>query len=735
MNTALFPFTLHPVFSVWLILLLFGLGAGLTFVQYRRIQDKLGRNRALTVSALRLCAISLIILFALNPSFFTVKEHPISPVIAVVLDTADSMGQSDPGKKTTRLDDAKALLTTGNRPLLKTLSETYEVNLYALTDSLKPLAADDWGQLKAAGRKGDVNRMIEELSGRHSAALLFSDGNLKWNGNPSPSLPLITVAVGDADTYKDILIMGVKAPTQAFRGREIVIDLTIQGYGYSNVTLPVLLKDSEKLITAKNIHLEADTETKTLSFSFIPDTVGRKDVTLSIPRQAGESTTANNQVNLSINVMRDKTRILMVSGSPSMNYRFMRMALKSDPSLDLLSFVIMRTPSDILNVRNHEQSLIPFPVDTIFLEEIGNFDLILFDNFNYAFYLTPDHLGHIREFVKEGGGFGVIGGPGLFNEGRVGLSPIGDILPFRFVEQEFYKREAPFPVRLTRAGMEHPMMRIGDDLGEKETDPFRFWEDMPPLDGINSVEAKPSAAVLLESGDGIPRPVLTVSGYGKGRVLGLTTDYAWKWYMGMVAKGKGNRYYLRLVHGMVRWLTRDPSLEPIQIILPEAVASIGREIDIRVQFYGPDPTQGTDSAILFSVFDPEGGNMESTFKPTGTPGEYRLSFRPDTGGIHRIRVETPAGSVEEAMVVSGPLQRLDAAPNPAQLEKIAVSTGGRSVSQTDDLIKTVEAFTRKSEKVFVEEIRMPAWATPYVMAVILGLLSAEWYLRRRWGLI
>ena len=727
--------TFNPVFPVWVILLLFGLGAGLTFIQYRRIRDKLGKIRALAVSVFRVCAISLILIFALNPSFLTVKEHSISPAIAVLIDNAYSMGQSDSGKKITRLDEAKALLTAGDRPLLQTLNEAYEVNLFALTESLRPLDANDLAQLKAGGNKGDAGEALNALGGRHSAALLFSDGNVKWSEGSAPSLPVIAVAMGNAGTYKDILIKAVRVPTLAFRGREITVEFTVKSYGYTDVILPVFLKDSETLIAAKNIRITADAEEVSASFSFIPDTIGRKDMTVSIPRQAGERMAANNQIDLSVKVMRDKTRILMVSGSPSMNYRFMRTALKSDPSIDLLSFVILRTPSDILNVRNHEQSLIPFPVDTIFLEEISSFDLILFDNFNYAFYLNPDHLERIRDFVKEGGGFGIIGGPGLFNEGRSGLSPIADLLPFRSAEEEFYKRDTPLAVRVSRAGTEHPMMQFFDNFGDSDTDVLRFWKDMPPLDGINPVEAKRSAAVLLEGGDGIPWPILTVSDHGKGRVLGLTTDYAWKWYMGMVAKGKGNRYYLRLVHGMVRWLTKDPSLEPIQIILPETAASIDQEIDVRIQFHVQDPSRGAESAIVASVFNPDEGKLASTLKPTGTPGEYLLSFRPDMGGIHRISVETPSGQAEEAMVVSGPLERLDASPNPGQLEKIAAATGGKFVSQTDDLIKAVEEITRESEKAFVEEKRMPMWTTPYVMVVILGLLSAEWYFRRRWGLI
>jgi len=727
--------TIAPVFPLWLIILLFCLGFVSVLAQYRATLDKLGKTRALIISFLRLGAISLLVAFALNPSLVAQKEHKIAPAIAILVDTSQSMGQSASRENLPRLDEAKALLTEGDNPLLRSLSEKFEVSLYGLADSLRPLEAGDLDRLKAGENKGDVSEALKSLGVKNSVAVLLSDGNVRWNETQAQQLPTITVPVGNPKAYRDILIKGIKAPALAFRDREVIIDVTIKSYGYMGSTLPVLLKDSGKLLTAKHIHIQADPGEVITSLSFVPSEVGQKRLSISVPQQVGENIVANNQINLSINVVRDKIRILMASGSPSMNYRFMRTALKSDPSIDLLSFVILRTPSDTLNVRTHEQSLIPFPVETLFTKELTNFDIVIFDNFNYSLYLRPDYLESLRNFVKDGGGFAMIGGPNLFNEGRNGLSPMGDILPFRFVEEEFYRRDSPIGVRLSRAGAKHPMMRFFDDFRENDADLLRFWQEMPPLDGINLMEAKRSSTVLIQSTDGIPWPILTVSGYGKGRVLALTTDYAWKWYMGMVARGKGNQPYLRLVHSMIRWLTKDPSLDPFHIILPEMTASAGQEIDVRIQFHGEDPSKRSDAAVSFSVFNPEGVKMESKLKPTPQPGEYLVSFLPKTGGIYRIKVETPDGHLEESMVVAGPLERLDAAPDHDKLKKIAASTGGKYVSRGNDLFREIEGYAQKAEKRFVEETRLPMWATPLVMAIVLGLLSSEWYLRRRWGLM
>ena len=729
------PITLAPVFPLWLILLLFCLALVQAAIQCVVNWSKLGHTRALTISLLRFAVIALLVIFALNPSVVTRKEHRISPAVAIIVDTSESMGQSDGNGKASRLKEAKALLSEGGSPLIESLSKKYEVHVYGLADSLRPLAFGDVPRLEAAGSKGDLSEALKTISNNNAVAVLLSDGNLKWDENRAQLLPTVIVPFGDPQTYRDILIKGISAPALAFRDRNLTIEVTVKNYGYTGLTLPVLLKDSGRLLSAKNVSVQADTGEATVSLSFVPSEVGQKNLSISIPQQVGESIVNNNQVNLSIKVVPDKTRILMVSGNPSMNYRFMRTALKSDPSIDLLSFVILRTPSDILNVRSYEQSLIPFPVKTLFLTELTNFDLLIFDNFNYSLYLRPEHLESIRKFVEGGGSFAMVGGPNLFDEGRYGLSPIGDILPVRFVEGEFYRRDSPMRVRLSPAGARHPILRLSGEYREADGDPGQLWQEMSPLDGVNLMEAKRSATVLLETAVGIPWPILTVSEQGKGRVLALTTDYAWKWYMGMVARGKGNQDYLMLVHRMVRWLTKDPSLDPVQMILPETAASTGQETDIRIRFQDGVPSRISDGAIAFSVFNPQGVKIDSKIKSTPQPGEYIVSFLPQNGGIFRIKVETPVGQLEESLVVAGPLEGLDAGPDLDQLRKISASTKGKYIPQKDELLKEIGQYVQRAEKQFIEEKRLPVWASALVMAIVLLLLCSEWYLRRRWGLI
>ena len=418
-----------------------------------------------------------------------------------------------------------------------------------------------------------------------------------------------------------------------------------------------------------------------------------------------------------------------------MNYRFLRTALKSDPSVDLLSFVILRTPTDIINVPNNELSLIPFPVETLFVKEIKNFDLLIFDNFNYLLYLSPHHLEGIKEFVRGGGSFALIGGPNLQTEGRFVMTPISEILPIRFAEKDLYRRDAPTGVRLGRGGNIHPITRFADDIKGDENDPLRLWGNLPSLDGINLVEAKSSATVLLESSEGTPWPILAISSYGEGRSLALATDYSWKWYMGPVARGEGNLTYLKIVDRMVRWLTKDPGLERVQITLPEGPGLAGQEMEIRIRFRGEGLSPGPRSTISWSVLSPDGLKVESALKPTGRPDEFLGSFVPPKGGVYKIKIESPSVHFEDSVVVAGSFENMDAAPNHDRLRAISDTTKGAFLLKSDDFLKDIESYAKRGESRFTEEKRSPLWATAYVMVLVLGCLVAEWYFRRRWGLV
>ncbi len=143
----------------------------------------------------------------------------------------------------------------------------------------------------------------------------------------------------------------------------------------------------------------------------------------------------------------------------------------------------------------------------------------------------------------------------------------------------------------------------------------------------------------------------------------------------------------------------------------------------------------TQGAVQFSVFDPMGVKIGAEFKSSGRSGEYLASFTPEKGGTHKLKVETAGGSVEESVEISEPIEERDGLPDHERLRMIAQSTGGKFFSPKENLLQELLSAAEKRESRYLEERRTPLWAHFPLPALILALLSAEWYFRRRWGLI
>ena len=723
--------SIAPILPLWLILLLLAGAAATGLFQFRLLRRRLLWKRALLISLLRLGTFVLLALVALNPFWTERKEIKISPALAILLDASPSMGLPGHSGKTTRLDEAKEALLGGSDPILKTLSGKYEVRFFELGDSLKSFSSGDLSQLKAGTKRGDLNEALETLAGKNHFALLLSDGNAKWEERKGRDLPLLAYPLGSREEYRDVLIKSVKAPPVAFRGKEVVVDSVIKGYGYNGLRVPVILKSGEKLLATKSVRLQSATGEGAVTISFTPEEIGSYTLSLTVPSQVGEILAGNNKRDFSLKVVRDKIRILMVSGSPSMNYRFLRAALKNDPAIDLLSFVILRMPSNILNVPVQEQSLIPFPVDTLFTKDLKNFDLLIFDNFLYHPFFRTQYLGNIRDFVREGGAFAFIGGANFLGEGGYGGTPLEEILPTRWIGRESYRRPASLSVRPSRAGANHPITFFPTDEAAQRN----LWREMPPLAGFNPLESKSSGTVLLEGAEGGFWPVLTIGTHGKGRVLVLATDDSWKWYMGMVAKEKDHYAYLRLVERIVRWLTKDPGLDAVQIALPEKRGGVGEEVEFRVKAVAEVRRTRQKEALSLSVFKPSGLKIASQLKPGGQIDDHLGTFVPDGAGTYKVRVESRQEVVEETVLIPDPAEGFDGAPNHAKLKQAASASGGKLVFTRDELLREIEDLGKRKESRFVEEKTKPFWANPYFLGIVLGFLTMEWYLRRRWGLI
>ncbi|MEK7733577.1 MAG: hypothetical protein AAB318_05155, partial [Planctomycetota bacterium] len=194
-----------------------------------------------------------------------------------------------------------------------------------------------------------------------------------------------------------------------------------------------------------------------------------------------------NQVSFLVKVVRDKIRIMHVCGRPSWDERFLRRILKNDPNVDLISFFILRSPTDNSEARNDELSLIPFPIDELFTQALSSFDLVIFQNFDYrpydaAFFRFSHYLNNIRKFVTDqGGGFVMIGGDISFSQGGYDGTALEEILPVELNGGKDTIDLSRLKATLTNDGLKHPITFLEGDTDRNAA----LWNELPELDGCN----------------------------------------------------------------------------------------------------------------------------------------------------------------------------------------------------------------------------------------------------------
>jgi len=479
----------------WWVIALVGLGTGALLVQqFLSLKQRLALGQSSFLVFLRTCVYILLIFFLLGPALVDKRVTKLRRPLTVLIDSSESMAfpasskatqDGKPGKS--RLDLVREKLLNGQEPLIQKLNRDYDLRLYRFGTSVEPISPGSLSQLKA---QDEGTRLLELLpraatdAGAQSGILLFTDGitngdQKTLDGTPALSVPVFTVGVGETEGFTDVRIAEVRAPEFAFRGREFKIDLTVQAYGLKGKSVPLYFNRGKNLITSRPVAIDSDSFEQKITFSFNPKELGTHSFSLSIPAQPGEQITENNHKEFKVDVHRDKIRVLTLSGSPAWNYRFLRMAMKQDPLIELVSFVFLRTPTDTVDVPDNQLSLIPFPIDDIFLEELKNFDVVFFDDFSHRAYFNPVYLERVKDFVRDGGGLAMLGGFRSFDSGGYAESALKDVLPVELDNKGRYQTQATVRPVLTASGKVHPITRLGKDAaaGRFESSPRRPRRD------------------------------------------------------------------------------------------------------------------------------------------------------------------------------------------------------------------------------------------------------------------
>jgi uncharacterized membrane protein len=738
-----------------------GLGAlavaALLALQFVQLRGRLAAGRSLLLVGLRACVYGVLLFFLFGPALIETRQSKLRRPLTVLIDSSQSMnfpGDAKPesgGKPgPSRLDLVKAKLAAGQEPLMQRLNRDYDLRLLRFGATVEPMAPAALAELKA---QDYGTRLVESLQAvakdisRQSGILVFSDGitngeRRTLEGAPPFPVPVFTVGVGRAEGFTDLRIAELKAPEFAFRGREFKLDAVIEATGLKGKTVPIYFNRGRNLIASQTVAIDADHFERQLTLSFTPKDVGAYSFSLSLPVQSGEQLSHNNQREFKIDVRRDKLRVLTLSGAPAWNYRFLRMALKQDPLIELVSFVFLRTPTDSVDVPDSQLSLIPFPIDDIFLDELKNFDVVVLDDFSYRSYFNPVYLERVREFVRDGGGLAMFGGVRGFDSGGYGESALKEVLPVELDGKGTYRNSGTLRPALTAAGKAHPVTRLVPDARGNE----EAWNKMPPFTAYNQVRAARGESLVTASGDGAGGvvPLLAVGRFGKGRTLALMSDEAWRWNFIAAGNRDTPQHHLKFIRQAVRWLAQEPSFEQVQFE-PIAPAKPGERTAIKLRVLKDDFTPARQASVQLRVLGPDGEPTIIAAAAAGEEGEFVGEFTPVREGAYRVEAEATLagrtlGKDRTGFSVAYPYGEADdGRPRLDLLKQIAESSQGEYFSIDDWNEKTLEKIAAKLEKHAPSSIseqrqtKLSSTLWPFVM--ILAFLSAEWWMRRKWGLV
>lgn len=481
--------------------------------------------------------------------------------------------------------------------------------------------------------------------GRVAGAVLITDGQV--HDAPSPqNLSLkapLQVLVAGGRNEKDRKLTVQSAARFAIVGQSATMRLRVDDLGGGGQTSAVLnIRIDGKPFGSRLVPVGKDTDIR------IPVAhEGENLIELSAGQGPAELTLQNNQAVVTVSGVRDRLRVLLVSGEPHAGERVWRNLLKADPSVDLIHFTILRPPDKQDTTPINELSLIAFPYRELFLEKLGSFDLVVFDRYRERGILPPAYFQNIAGYVQDGGALLISSGPEFAGPESIYRTALSQVLPAQPTGDVV---TGGFRPRVTEDGMAHPVTR--ELAGRNHDDTAPTWGRWFRILGSNKI-----AGQTVMSGDG-NRPLLVLDQVGKGRVAEILSDQTWLWARGFEGGGPQAELLRRLAH----WLMKEPELEAENL----SAAIIGDDIRITRRTMA----QQTPPVMLTT---PSGKQVPMPLTKA-EPGIWRASTKAGELGLYRA-----TDGVLSTVTAAGPLNPKEVADMRATtevLQPVADASGG-----------------------------------------------------------
>ncbi|ARP97747.1 hypothetical protein [Pseudorhodoplanes sinuspersici] len=476
---------------------------------------------------MRATAFALLILALANPSFTREDRDPIPSVVAVVIDKSPSQSFGERAKQT---EEARTALN-------ERLARIPNLDVRVVEAGVADGETDGTRLFNALGAA-----LADVPPDRIAGAFMITDGRVHDVPTDAAALgfaaPLHALVTGVANE-RDRRVVLTTAPRFGIVGQSQTIAFRVEDQGVGPSSARITVRRDGEQIETRNVNTNAPVRVQIP----IPH-AGPNIVEIEASPLENELTPVNNRAVVSIDGVRDKLRVLLVSGEPHAGERTWRNLLKSDASVDLVHFTILRPPEKQDGTPINELSLIAFPTRELFQQKIGEFNLIIFDRYARQGVLPVVYFDNIARYVRDGGAVLIAAGPDYASQTSLWRTPLDAVLP---AEPSGTMIERPFHARLSDIGKRHPVTRALDGAGEEPP----HWSRWFRLVDTRSSQGN----AVMEGPDG--KPLLVLSREGEGRVALLLSDHIWLWARGF----EGGGPHLDLLRRLSHWLMKQPDLE------------------------------------------------------------------------------------------------------------------------------------------------------------------------------
>ena len=717
---------------VWILISAFLVFSLVILFFLYRSRQYLKPSQLAVIGFLQLTMLAVVLLLVWQPSLLLEKLRSGDNVIAMMLDTSQSMAYGT--DKQTRVQQERAI--AAGEPIAK-LKQEYKFKDYVFAGDAHEVK--NYDKLPPPGNATNLGNSILNVLRQASttslgAIILLSDGDDNTGTIDQNQLaeitsygvPIHTIGIGREKIPEDLELSEVVVPDKALPDSSLSARVSIRHDGGGKARVKVY--DGDNFLASKEVNLDADEPVTTAWLDFKVTGTGNRDLHFSVDPLPDERDLQNNSRTRVVDIPEHSYRILYIEGEPRWEYKFMRRALDGDNSVHLVSMLRVSTNKFYRQgVEDPQELSAGFPSDKATLYA---YDALIIGSIEAPVF-SPEQQQLIHDFVSErGGSLLMIAGPNGLGDGHWGNTVVGEVLPAALPDTGKTFIRSRVRVELTPVGRRSPMLKFSDDDRENAKE----WRSLPELADHQTLGAlRPAAETLLNTTvDGKQQPIFVSQPYGRGHSYILATGGTWRWQMLLPLKDlRHETFWRQLIRGMVAGSPKNFELSAVVT---------GKKLAVRAEVRDKKFEPVTDISVSAVLSQAGAEPVTLNLHPSpDQPGSYQAEYSPQHPGLIAIEAISRKGDkpLDSARVSvyndTGNAEKFSLRQNHELLQRLADVTGGRywNADQLDNLPDAIQL----SRVGITEQDIRPLWDAPVVFLLLILLKTAEWLLRRRWRTI